>query len=229
MLNEDNGGFLKLINLCLLFQGIQSMVSSKNIFHEFSKTGDILLEIFQQQAMFIAVKSTVYIWTKQKLLGGTETTKYHRNHKVLSGHWCTIDLGEKYGNHIIPLGIKYNEDQKTSAYWSLLFLSKSKNNYQVHHQIFQHHQFSNDWKKNLKKTNIVVEFTTPNELENFVCVYSSCGRTCILSLHILNESSRLYLIRLNGSNIQVQDLCNEVKFLSKEESIKCIEFLFQGT
>ena len=210
-------------------QGIQSFVSSKNILHEHSKTDNVLVEVFQQQAMLIAANSICYIWTKQKLLDVNETRKYHRNHKVLSGHWCTIDLGEKYGNDITPLGIKYNQAQKTSTYWSLLFLSISEDHHQVHYQIFQRHQLSDDWKKNLKKTKIVVEFTTPNELENFVCVYSSCGRICILSLHILNEISKLYLMRLNGSIIQVQDLSNEIKFLSKEESIKCIEFLCQGT
>ena len=179
--------------------------------------------------MLIAAKSICYIWMKQKLLDVNETRKYHRNHKVVSGHWFTIDLGDKYGNHITPLGIKYNEVQKTSAYWSLLFLTKSKDHHQVHHQIFQRHQHSDDWKKSLKKAKIVVEFTTPNELENFVCVYSPCGRICILSLHILNESSKLYLIRLNGSNTQVQDLSNEIRFSSKEESIKSIEFLCKGT
>ena len=209
-------------------QGIQSFVASKNILHEHSKTDDVLVEVFQQQAMLIAAKSVCHIWMKQKLLDVNETRKYHRNHKVVSGHWFTIDLGEKYGNHITPLGIKYNEVQKISAYWSLLFLSKSKDDYQVHHQIFQHHRFSSDWKKNLKKTDIVVEFTTPNKLEKFVCVYSSCGRICILSLHSANENSKLYLIRLNGSNTRLQDLSDEIKFLSEQESIKCIEFLCRG-
>ena len=186
-----------------------------------------MIEVFQHQTIFIVFKSVCYIWIKQKCLDEGNKNR-HRNHKVLSGHWHTIDLSEQYGKDVTPLAIMYIDDQNCSCHWSLLFLSQSEESYQIFQQTFKFDQATGNWRKNLKKASPIVDIKTSKTLKSKICIYSPCGQLCVISLQFLDEKSKLYLVHLSVSKIHVQDLANEISFLSDDESVKCVEFICKG-
>lgn len=170
-----------------------------------------------------------YIWLKQKLFDVDELNeKSRRNHKVLSGHWHTIDLGEIYERVITPLVTQLIDVQTDTPHWSLVFLLKNEDVYQVYHQPISLHHASNDLGKNIKKASLLIEFKESNPLRNHKCAYSSCGKLCLISLHFCDKRPRVYLARIISQTTQVQDLSTEVNFLSEEESLISIEFICKG-
>ena len=220
---------IKSNQFLFLFQDFKTFLSSKNTIHEFSKSDHFLIEVFRQQTIFVSFKSVCYIWLKQKNLDTDELNiKSRRNHKVLSGHWHTIDLGEIYDGDITPLITKYIVDQTATPYWSLLFLLKSEDHYRVYHKPMSLHHASTDLGRNIEKANLVFEFQESSPLKNQTSAYSSCGKNCLISLHFCGKRPRIYFVHIIGKNIQVEDLSTEVNFLSEEESLKSMEFICKG-
>ena len=206
------------------------MVTSKNIMHEFADLSHFFIEVFQEQTLLVVIKSTAHIWWCDKSRNMNQNEKkIKRNHRVLTGHWTMVSLEENSENEITFLASKYIIDQKTSPYWSVLFVYKYNSTYRICREVIRRNYLVKDGHFKEETKNVLFEIVESAHLTNPVSLYSPCGRLCMIALNFSMKKTRIILAHIVDQNFYIQHLSTELEFLSENESVKCIDFTYQGS
>ena len=193
----------------------------------FVNPGHLIIDVFGNQTIIIVIRRTAYIWQHNTHL---HPEKQGKCHKVLAGNWNTIEFGgPSIGSIITPLCVKCIVDQKSSPFWSMLFISEAEGAQQISNFVMRTNGVKRGLKDKPENTSIVFELEESTKLRTHATSYSPCGRLCVICLNFDSRKSRIYLLHNIDQNACPQPLTTELGFLSENETVKCVEFTHKGS